>query len=511
MATISTIATPAACESGFVLPAATIAGTPVRARGAEDTQDTRGDAHRATPIFNASTGATIGWQEHANAALVDEAVRAAHTALASWRTTAPAKRGKLLKKIAELIDADRARLASMQMLVSGKPPLEADIDVSDAAATFNYYADLCLDAKAFAPEALALPDDTVTGERFYEAVGVAALIVPWNFPMVTTAWKIAPALAAGCTVVLKPSELTSPVEHMLAEIINEAGVPDSVVNLVNGGGEVGALLTAHPLVDKISFTGSTASGKKVMQAAAQDMKRVTLELGGKSALIVRADADVERAVSLAVGGAFTNAGQMCSATARILVHDDVYRKFMAAFETAVRAIVVGPSQNTHVNPNATMGPLVCAAQRTRVQALVEQGLRAGASVAFLGSVDHACGDGFFMAPMVIAEPPTDNLLWTDEIFGPVACVKSFRTDEEAIALANDTRYGLVATVVTADREAARRYKTQLRAGLVWINTPQLIFPQACWGGLGLSGTGRELGLAGLRSYQELRHAIADVG
>ncbi|MFX1765902.1 aldehyde dehydrogenase family protein [Paraburkholderia sp. A1RI-2L] len=500
MATIPSITTPAEQQREFVLPAATIAGAPV-SDGAQN------GMHHATPIVNASTGATIGWQEHADAALVDKAVRTAHAALGSWRDTTPIARGKLLKKIAELIESDRARLSAMQMQVSGKPPAEADIDVSDAAATFNYYADLCFDDKTFAPESLALPDDSVTGERFYEAVGVAALIVPWNFPMVTTAWKIAPALAAGCTVVLKPSEITSPVEHIIAAIIDEAGVPDGVVSLVNGGAEVGALLTAHPLVDKISFTGSTASGKKVMQTAAQDMKRVTLELGGKSTLIVRADADVEHAVTLAVGGAFTNAGQMCSATARILVHDDVYRRFMAAFETAVRAIVVGPPQAA----NVTMGPLVCAAQRARVQSLVEQGLAAGASIAFSGRLDQACAEGFFMAPVVIAEPPADNLLWTDEIFGPVACVKSFRSDEEAIALANDTRYGLVATVVTAERDAARRYQMQLRAGLVWINTPQLIFPQICWGGLGLSGIGRELGLAGLRSYQELRHALADAG
>ncbi|WP_027816333.1 aldehyde dehydrogenase family protein [Paraburkholderia bannensis] len=478
----------------ITLPAATISG----------------HAHRSattatsTPIHNAATGALIGWQEQATADQIDKAVREAHKALPSWRTTSPATRAKLLKKIAELIEADRARLAAMQMQVSGKPPFEANLDVSDAAATFDYYAGLCAEAAAFTPETLKLPDDTVTGERFYEAVGVAALIVPWNFPMVTTAWKIAPALAAGCTVVLKPSEFTSPVEHMLAQIIAEAGVPDGVVNLVNGGGAVGAQLTAHPLIDKISFTGSTASGRKVMQAAAQDMKRVTLELGGKSALIVRADADIERAVSLAVGGAFTNAGQMCSATARILVHDDVYRKFMAAFETAVRAIQVAPPAE-----DVVMGPLVSAAQRERVQALLAQGVEAGASVAFSGQLDPACGDGFFMAPVVVAEPAVDNVLWTDEVFGPVACVKSFRTDEEAIALANDTRYGLVATVVTADQDAARRYKTQLRAGLVWINTPQLIFPQVCWGGLGLSGIGRELGLAGLRSYQELRHALTD--
>jgi len=484
-------------HTSFVLPAATIAGMRVDASNRE-----AGNA-----IYNASTGEIIGWQEHADAAQVDAAVRAAHGALDAWRDQPPAARGKVLRRIAELLAANRAQLSSMQQQVSGKPPLEADTDVSDAIATFDYYADLCADASLFAADTLALPDDTVTGERHYEAVGVAALIVPWNFPMVTTAWKIAPALAAGCTAVLKPSEFTSPVEHRLAEIMTAAGVPDGVVNLVNGGGEVGALLAAHPLVDKISFTGSTAVGRKVMQAAAQDMKRLTLELGGKSALIVRADADVEHAVALAVGGAFTNAGQMCSATSRIIVHDDVYRKFVAAFEAAVRALVVAPP---HIG-NVAMGPLVSRAQRERVQALLEQGIAGGAAVAFSGTLEHACAEGFFMAPVVIAEPDTANVLWTEEVFGPVACVKSFRTDDEAIALANDTRYGLVATVVTHDEDAARRYRRALRAGLVWINTPQLIFPHVCWGGLGLSGMGRELGVAGLRSYQELRHAIVSRG
>ncbi|WP_321801055.1 aldehyde dehydrogenase family protein [Caballeronia sp. J97] len=484
-------------DRSLLLPAATIAGTRYGASVLES-----GNA-----IHDASTGEVIGWQEHADAAQVDAAVLAAHAALDAWRSRTPAARGEVLRKIAGLLSADRARLSSMQQRVSGKPPLEADTDVNDAIATFDYYADLCAQAPLFAADTLTLPDRTVTGERRYEAVGVAALIVPWNFPMVTTAWKIAPALAAGCTAVLKPSEFTSPVEHLLAEIMTAAGVPDGVVNLVNGGGDVGALLAAHPLVDKISFTGSTAVGRKVMQAAAQDMKRVTLELGGKSALIVRADADIGQAVALATGGAFTNAGQMCSATSRILVHDDVYRKFVAALETAVRALVVAPP---HVE-NVSMGPLVSRAQRARVQALLDQGVADGATVAFSGALDSACAEGFFMAPVVVAEPDAGNVLWTEEVFGPVACVKSFRTDDEAIALANDTRYGLVATVVTRDEAAARRYRQALRAGLVWINTPQLIFPQVCWGGLGLSGIGRELGVAGLRSYQELRHAIMSCG
>lgn len=476
-----------------VLPAARIAGRIVRANAPDN----------RSAIFNASTGETIGWQESASAAQIDEAVRTARDAFGTWRDTPVARRGEILRKVADLVEARRDQLTALQMRVSGKPPVEALTDVSDVVATFAYYADLCEQGAPFQTESIALPGDGVAAERFYDPVGVAALIVPWNFPMVTTAWKLAPALAAGCAVVLKPSELTSPAEHALVDLLAEAGVPDGVVNVVNGGAEAGALLTKHPLVDKISFTGSTAAGKHVMRAAAEDMKRLTLELGGKSALVVREDADVELAVSLAVGGAFVNAGQMCSATARILVHDSLYRKFMTAFETAVSALVVAPPGTLDV----AMGPLISAAQRTRVQSLVETGVQAGAQVAFRGQNAKDANGGFFMAPVVIAEPTADNVLWTDEIFGPLACVKSFRTDADAIALVNDTRYGLVATVVTRDEQMAQHYQRAVRAGLVWVNTPQLIYPHVSWGGFGLSGTGRELGLAGLRSFQELRHAM----
>jgi betaine-aldehyde dehydrogenase len=480
-----------------VLPAARIAGRAVHVC----------DTSQRSAIYNASTGAMIGWQETASAAQIDEAVQAARAAFDQWRATPPALRGAILRTVAERVEEARTSLVELQMRVSGKPRAEAGTDVSDVAATFAYYAGVCNEAALFDAEPVALPDAAVLAERFYDPVGVAALIVPWNFPMVTTAWKLAPALAAGCTAVLKPSELTSPAEHALLDLLAQAGVPEGVVNVVNGGAEVGARLTTHPLVDKISFTGSTAAGRHVMLAAAEDMKRVTLELGGKSALIVREDADVDLAVSLAMGGAFTNSGQMCSATARILVHDHVYRKFMAAFETAVRALVVAPPETS----GAMMGPLISSAHRMRVQALVERGMAEGARVAFWGQVsDQVMVEeaGFFMAPIVVAEPTADNVLWTDEVFGPVACVKSFRTDDEAIALANGTRYGLVATVVTENDEMARHYRRRLKTGLVWHNTPQLIFAQTGWGGFGLSGIGRELGLAGLRSYQELRHAIA---
>lgn len=457
-----------------------------------------------TPLFAAASGAQIGWQQAATPGQVDAAVAAARTALPAWRDAPPAARAAVLREVTALVEARRETLVQLQMQVNGKPRAEAELDAADVAACFAYYAELCEQGLAFAAEAVDVADAAVSVRRAYAAVGVAALIVPWNFPTVTTAWKLAPALAAGCTVVLKPSELTSPAELALFELLIEAGVPDGVVNLVNGGAAVGAALAAHEGIDKISFTGSTAVGAKIMQQAALGMKRVTLELGGKSALIVREDADVALAVQLAVAGAFANAGQMCSATSRILVHDALYRRFMSDFEAAVRDLVVGPPESEA----SQIGPLISRAHVDRVQALLQQGVGEGAQIAFTGRLADRAGDGFFMAPVVIAEPPPDNLLWCEEIFGPVACVRSFRSDDEALASANATPYGLVATVVTEDAVAAARYEAGLRAGLVWVNTPQLIFPQVCWGGLGASGIGRELGLEGLRAYQELRHVVA---
>ncbi|MBV8125914.1 MAG: aldehyde dehydrogenase family protein [Burkholderiaceae bacterium] len=474
-----------------VFPAACIAGERLYAPASR------------TPVFSAASGALFGWQQVASPQQIEAAVQSARSAFPAWRDTPATVRGELLRAVTALIESRRDFLVQLQMRVNGKPRAEAELDVSDLAACFAYYGELCAEGGLFDREPVAVPESGVAAERFHAPVGVAALIVPWNFPMVTTAWKLAPALAAGCTVVLKPSELTSPAELALFELLAEAGVPPGVVNLVNGGAKVGAALAAHPGVDKISFTGSTAVGAQVMRQAADGMKRLTLELGGKSALIVREDADMALAVELAVAGAFGNAGQMCSATSRILVHDSVYRKFMSAFETVVHDLVAGPPEHAA----SQMGPLISKAQLGQVQAKVKQGLAAGAQTAFSGRLADCAGEGFFMAPLVVAEPAPDNVLWTEEIFGPVACVRSFRDDAEAIAAANDTAYGLVATVVTESAEAGELYRAGLRTGLVWINTPQLIFPQVCWGGFGASGLGRELGLEGLRAFQELRHVV----
>ncbi|KQW44877.1 MULTISPECIES: aldehyde dehydrogenase family protein [unclassified Roseateles] len=461
-------------------------------------------ADDSTPVFAACDGSLFAWQGTATAAQIDQAVAAARAAWPAWRSTTAAQRGALLRAVAERIETERETLVQLQMRVNGKPRFEAELDVGDAAACFAFYAELCLRGDAFAVEPVAVPDATVSARRRHEPVGVAALVVPWNFPIVTTAWKLAPALATGCTVVLKPSELTSPAEHALLDILDRVGLPAGVVNMVCGGAAVGAALVAHPGVDKISFTGSTAVGRQVMKVAADHLKRVTLELGGKSALIVREDADLALAVSLAVGGAFTNAGQMCSATSRILVHQRVHARFLREFGAAVQALMTGPPGK----PGCAMGPLISSQHRARVQALVNQGLAAGADVLFSGRVADGAGDGYFMAPLIVAPASEQNPLWQDEIFGPVACVRPFDTDAEALAAANATAYGLVATVVTRSAEAADLYQGELRAGLVWVNTPQLIFPQVCWGGLGASGLGRELGLEGLRAFQELRHAVA---
>ncbi|WP_158937467.1 aldehyde dehydrogenase family protein [Burkholderia sp. S171] len=462
-----------------------------------------GEAPPTTPVLSASTGEVLAWQHTASQALINDAVVSATVAFRAWRKTSPAERGAILRSIADLVNGRREELARLQMLVSGKPRLEAVADVNDVIATFAYYADLCFAGSLFTEVSVAIPEDAIHAASSYDAIGVAALIIPWNFPMVTTAWKVAPALAAGCTVVLKPSELTSLAEDALIDVFDEAGVPPGVVNVVNGGANVGAALVAHPDVAKISFTGSSIVGKKVLLASAERMTRLTLELGGKSSLIVCEDADLEDAVALAVAGAFTNAGQMCSATSRILVHSSLYDDFMARFEAVVKSMVVGPPSN----PKSQMGPLVSAAQLSRVANAVADGLQDGARLAFSGTIDDQVREGFFLAPQVIADPDIDNVLWRDEIFGPVACVKPFQSDEEAIGLANDTQYGLVATVVTRDAARAEHMRAELRVGLVWINTPQLIFPQTSWGGMGQSGIGRELGIAGLRSYQELRHVV----
>jgi len=459
----------------------------------------------ALEVVNPSTGEILAKIAGAGRRQVDEAVRAASRALPQWRRVPPAERAALLRRVAVGIGEASESLIALQMANNGKPRCEAELDIADAAATWDYYADLCETAPGLEGTKIALPDPVFSARAVLEPVGVVGLIVPWNFPMVTTSWKLAPALAAGCTAVLKSSELTPLAEIELIRILHEAGLPAGTVNLLQGTGqEVGAALVDHPLIAKLSFTGSTAVGRSVMRQAAESIKRVSLELGGKSALIVCEDADLGAALDLAAGGAFFNAGQMCSATSRILVHERRYEAFLAELAERAATMIVGDPVTGEVD----MGPLIGAGPRARIDAMVQAGLAAGARLAVGGR--SLPGKGYFYRPTILADVPDDSPLWRDEIFGPVACVRSFSTDEDAVRLANDSVYGLVSTVVTTSAERARRYEEELAVGLVWVNMPQVIFPQTAWGGFKQSGLGRELGPWGLRSYQEVKHVVSAV-
>ncbi|WP_144006619.1 aldehyde dehydrogenase family protein [Pelomonas sp. KK5] len=456
-------------------------------------------AGRALTVVNPIDGQALVRVAGGDSDAVDAAVRAAAAAAEGWRNTAPQARGAVLEAIARAVHAQRAALVELQMLASGKPRAEAEMDVNDVVSTFDYYASLCRSGKGLDAVPVELPDAAFVAEVSYQPCGVVGLIVPWNFPMVTTAWKLAPALAAGCTAVLKPSDVTPLAELALLQLILQCGLPAGVVNLVCGGADVGVALTQHAGVAKISFTGSTAAGTSIMRAAANRIQRVTLELGGKSALIVLDDADLDEAVSLAIGGAFFNAGQMCSATSRILVHERLYAEFAQRFVAAAKALRIGDPRD----PATTLGPLISRQHRERVQRHVELG-RNAAPVLFEGEVS---GDGFHMGPVIFGEVPTSATLWREEIFGPVACLRAFATEDEAIRIANDSDYGLVATIAAGDEARAALLADRLQVGTVWINTPQLIFPQTGWGGFKKSGIGRELGPWGLKSFQEVRHTI----
>jgi betaine-aldehyde dehydrogenase len=439
-----------------------------------------------------------------DAVAVEQAVRAASAAFPAWGLSSGGERGACLRRIAAGVAARRARLIQLQARNNGKPLAEAAIDVDDVIATFTYYAELAESLDVQQDIAVALPSAEFSARLRREPCGVVGLIVPWNFPMVTTAWKLAPALAAGCTVVLKPSEVTPLPELELADIIAESGLPAGVFNLVCGTGlAVGAPLAAHPGVAKLSFTGSNAVGVQVMQRAAETIKGVSLELGGKSSLLVFADADLDLAVELACGGGFFNAGQMCSATSRVLVAAELLEEFLARLQVRAEAIRVGDP----LEPGVEMGALVNQAQYQRVCRHIADGLDVGARLLTGGERPAGLSRGYFLRPTVFTEVPLDSALWREEIFGPVLCVRSFVSEQEAIELANDSEFGLVASVVSGDASRAERVANALQAGLVWINAPQVIFPQTAWGGYKQSSIGRELGPWGLQAFQEIKHVI----
>ena len=460
--------------------------------------------HDVLDVINPATEEILAQVSVGDARAVTQAVDAASAACVGWSQSTGRERGALLRKVAQGVSEQREPLMRVQSRNSGKPLFEAGIDVDDVIATFEYYAGLAEALDAEQDRAVALPTDAFSARLRREPCGVVGLIVPWNFPMVTTAWKLAPALAAGCCVVLKPSEVTPLAELQLAQIIAAAGFPAGVFNLVCGTGlAVGAPLAADPRVAKISFTGSNAVGVQVMQRAAETVKGVSLELGGKSSLLVLEDADLDLALELACGGGFFNAGQMCSATSRVLVADSLADEFLQRLTARAEGIRVADPFADDVE----MGALINRAQYQRVLAHIQRGVQDGARLLCGGERPAHLTKGYFIRPTLFTDVPLDSALWRQEIFGPVLCVRRFTTEAEAIALANDSDFGLVASVVSHNDETAARVANALQAGMVWINAPQVIFPQTAWGGYKQSSIGRELGPWGLATFQEIKHVI----
>ncbi|WP_339109864.1 aldehyde dehydrogenase family protein [Thioclava sp. GXIMD4216] len=422
------------------------------------------------------------------------ACAAAARAFPAWRSLAGAARAQVLEGFAQGLRARHAALVSLQMRNNGKPRAEAELDLADAAACFDYYAGLARALDSPAP-VQDLSEDGLTGRGLAHAVGPVGLIVPWNFPLVTSAWKIAPALAAGCSVVLKLSEMTPLAELVYGDIAAEMGLPSGVLNILTGFAEVGQALCDHPQIAKLSFTGSNPVGAQVMEAAARRIVPVSLELGGKSPIVVMADADPARAAELVLDGIFMNAGQMCSATSRLIVEAPIAPDLIDAVVEGARARRLG------VPDGAQMGPITTAPQYRHV---LEHFARAKAEGArcLTGGAARKDLAGQFVAPTVYADVPTDSFLWRAELFGPILSVRQAASEHEAIALANDTEFGLAATVVTADAARGQRIASQIAAGHIWVNAPQIILPQSQWGGFRASGIGRELGPAGLQAYQQ---------
>lgn len=439
----------------------------------------------------------------ASAAQVDQAIAAARQALPNWKATPVSERAAILRQFAEQLTERREALISLQMRNNGKPRHEAEVDIDDAVATFSYYANLIETQPTNREVELAAPG--FTSRTRLEPVGVVGLIVPWNFPLVTSAWKLAPALAAGCTVVLKPSEITPLIEQTYGQIAEQLKLPAGVLNIVSGKAATGAALSEHSGLDKLSFTGSNGVGSQVMRSAAAYCRPVTLELGGKSAFIVFDDCDPDQAVEWIVAGICWNAGQMCSATSRLLIQDGIAEALIPRLQAAFAALRVGNPLTEEVD----MGPLSSEAQWHKVREYLAIARNEGLQCLAGGSALERAG--WFVSPTLYVDVPDSSRLWHEEIFGPVLCTRRFSTEQQAIDQANDSRFGLVATVASADLQRAERVADALEVGHVWINSVQAVFVETSWGGTKASGIGRELGPWGLAAYQSVKHVTRCLG
>ena len=456
------------------------------------------------PVFDPSTEEVIARVAAASNADVDAAVKAARAAFDSgpWGQTTAQDRGRILSKLAEKIRQNTALLADIESRNTGKPIVEAEYDMADVATCFEYYGGL---ATKILGHVNPVPANALS-LTLREPVGVAAQIIPWNYPLLMAAWKLAPALAAGCTCVLKLAEQTPLTALEFANWFEEAGLPPGVVNIINGFGETaGAALVAHPGVDKVAFTGSGAVGKTIVKSAADTLKRVTLELGGKSPNIFFAEADWEAAVDGALFGVFINQGEVCSAGSRILVEKKIYPKFVESMTEKAKRIRLGPP----LDRKTKMGPLISKEQYDRVSSYLEIGKKE-AKVAIGGGRPKQFDKGYYLEPTIFYDVENSARIAREEIFGPVASVIPFDGEADAIRIANDTPYGLAAAVWTRDIYKAFRVVKSLRAGIVWVNHMQPTYVEAPWGGYKQSGFGRELGPWGIEEYLETKQVYINL-
>jgi aminomuconate-semialdehyde/2-hydroxymuconate-6-semialdehyde dehydrogenase len=450
-----------------------------------------------------ATGSPFARAPDSDANDVARAVAAAEAAFPAWSRTPAAERSRVLLRIADLIDAGMEELARAESMDTGKPiSLARSLDIPRASANFRFFATAILHGQTEAH----LTDQTALNYTLRSPRGVAGLISPWNLPLYLLSWKIAPALATGNTAVAKPSELTPLTASMLADICREAGLPPGVLNIVHGaGGRTGAALVTHPAVTTISFTGGTLTGATIARTAAPAFKKLTLEMGGKNPAILFADADLDQAIPGILRAAFTNQGQICLCGSRILVEAKVYDEFLTRFVPRVRALVVGDP----LEPATEIGAVVSAAHRAKIEGYLELARADGGEILCgRGRPDDLpgrCRDGFFLEPTVIVGLPMACRVNQEEIFGPVVTVTPFRNEEEAIALANDSPYGLAATLWTGDLTRAHRVAARVDCGTVWVNCWLLRDLRVPFGGMKQSGVGREGGEEAIRFFTETKN------
>ena len=422
-----------------------------------------------------------------------------------WRKTSALDRGKVLFKVADGIRAQTKKLAELEVRNCGKPLAEAEFDIADAANCFEFYGGL---ATKIHGETMQVPANSLSFV-VREPIGVCGQIIPWNYPLLMAAWKLAPALAAGNTCILKPSELTPLTALELAEIFRQAELPPGVVNIVTGtGAGAGEELASNPGVDKVAFTGGTVTGRKVMIGAAANIKKLSLELGGKNPNVVFADANIEAAIDGALFGAFANQGEVCSAGSRLLVEKSIHDRLVDGMLKKIPNIKLGHG----LKPNVKMGPLVSATHRDKVESYIKIGIEEGAKLLCGGKrpQDPELKNGFFVEPTIFDNVKPGMRINREEIFGPVLTISTFDSEEEAVQLANDTEYGLAAGIWTQNIHRAARVAQQVRVGILWVNTYHPTFNEMPWGGYKQSGIGRELGLHGIEEYLETKQVNINI-